>query len=99
MSTRREYTQEFKERAVELVKSSGRRPKHIAEELGISVENVRRWLREKEQGEKGNIIVFPGRGNPRDEKLHQLEKENAELREANAILKKAMAIFAEKRPR
>lgn len=99
MRERREYTQEFKERAVELVKSSGRMPTHIAAELGVSAENVRRWLREKEEGEKENIIVFPGRGTPRDEKLHQLQKENAELREANEILKKAMAIFAEKRPR
>jgi hypothetical protein len=32
--------------------------------------------------EKG-IRVFPGQGNPRDEELHRLRKENAELREAS----------------
>jgi transposase len=99
MGRRRTYTKEFKESAMELYHSSGKSAKEICEDLGINPENLCRWLRESKEGEKGNIRVFPGRGKPRDEELYQLRKENADLREANEILKKAMAFFAVKTPR
>jgi len=98
MRKRREYTKEYKESAVELVRSGGRRPKAVAQELGVSPENIRRWLRESEEGEANNIRVFPGQGNPRDEELHRLRREVADLRETNEILKKATAIFATRKP-
>jgi len=99
MGRRRTYEKEFKESAIELYHSSGRSSKEIADELGISPENLRRWLRESKEGEASNIRVFPGRGNPKDEELFRLRKENADLRETNEILKKAMAFFAVKSPR
>jgi len=98
MRERREYTKEFKESAVELVRIGGRRPRAVAQELGVSPENIRRWLKEREEGETSNIRVFPGQGNPRDEELARLRKENADLRETNEILKKATAIFAARKP-
>jgi transposase len=96
MGRRRTYTKEFKESATELYRSGGKSAKEVADGLGISPENLRRWLRESEEGEKKNIRVFPGRGNPRDEEMVKLRKEVADLRETNEILKKAMAIFAVK---
>jgi len=101
MRKRRLYTREFKESAMELYhrQSEGKSAKDIADELGISPENLRRWLRENEEGKKANIRVFPGHGNPRDEELSKLRKEVADLRETNEILKKAMAIFTIKNPR
>jgi len=101
MRKRRIYTKEFKESAVELYRNhSEEKPaKEVAEELGISPENLRRWIRENEEGEKKNLKVFPGRGNPRDEEVARLKKENADLRETNEILKKAMAFFVVKNPR
>jgi transposase len=99
MRERRSYTREFKESAIELVLSGGRTSKAVANELGICPENLRRWIRESEEGAEGDIRVFPGKGNPRDEEVARLRKEVADLRETNEILKKAMAIFAEKRPR
>jgi len=98
MRERRSYTSEFKESAIELVRNRGRTVKAVAGELGISPENLRRWLRESREGESGKLKVFPGQGNPRDEEVARLRKEVADLRETNEILKKAMAIFAERKP-
>jgi len=100
MVKRRTYTREFKESAVELYNSQSREKttEEVAKELGINPENLRRWLRESEEGKASNIRIFPGQGNPRDEELHRLRKEVADLRETNEILKKATAIFAARKP-
>jgi transposase-like protein len=83
MIRRRTYTKEFKESAIDLYRShSGEKTtKEIADELGIHQENLCRWLRESKEGEKNNLIIFPGQGNPRDEELARLKKEAADLRE------------------
>jgi len=99
MERRRTYTKEFKESAVELYHHRGNSLKAVSEELGINPENLRRWIHEIKEGEKGKFKVFPGQGNPRDEEVYQLKKEVAELRESNEILKKAMAFFVVKTPR
>jgi transposase-like protein len=99
MGKRRTYTMEVKESAIELYHSCGKASKDVSDDMGINPENLRRWLRESKEGETKNIRVFPGQGNPRDEEVARLRKENADLRETNEILKKAMAIFAERRPR
>jgi len=101
MIRRRTYTREFKESAIDLYRSrrEEKTTKEIAEELGIHQENLCRWLRESGEGEKKNLRVFPGRGNPRDEEVARLRKEVADLRETNEILKKAMAFFVVKNPR
>jgi len=100
MGIRREYTREFKESAIELYRSSnGKTRKEVAEGLGISPENLRRWLRESEESKTSERKAFPGRGNPRDEEVARLKKEVADLRETNEILKKAMAFFVVKNPR
>jgi len=95
---RKLYTKEYKEAALKMLNSGDKTCKEVAEELGMHPENIRRWLRESTEGESKNIRVFPGQGNPRDEELHRLRKEIADLRETNEILKKVMAIFAEKKP-
>jgi len=101
MMRRRTYTREFKESAIELYRSqSGEKTtKEIADELGIHQGNLCRWLSESEEGEKKKLVVFPGQGNPRDEEVARLRKENADLKETNEILKKAMAFFVVKNPR
>ena len=84
---------------MELYHSSGKSAEEIAEGLGIHSANLTRWLRECQEGKTKNLKVFPGQGNPRDEEMARLKKENADLREANEILKKAMAFFVVKNPR
>jgi transposase-like protein len=99
MGKRRTYTKEFKESALELCRSSCKASKDVARDLGISPENLRRWLRGSKGGETSSARVFTGHGNPRDEEMARLRKEAADLRETNEILKKAMAIFAERKAR
>jgi transposase-like protein len=96
---KRKYTREFKESAVELYRSSGKTAKEIAEDLGVNPKNIGRWIRESAESREGVLKAFPGQGNPRDEELFRLRKENTDLREANEILKKAMAFFVVKKPR
>lgn len=100
MGKRRVFSKEFKEDALELVRTSGRTATSIATELGIDVNTLCRWKREAETASMtGNIKAFPGSGKARDEEIARLKRENADLRESNEILKKAMAIFTVKKPR
>jgi len=101
MRKRKIYSTEFKESALELYRKSSneKTAKDIAIDLGISPENLRRWIRESQESEVKNIKAFPGQGNPRDEEVALLKKRVADLEETNEILKKAMAIFAERKPR
>jgi len=100
MAKRRVFTKAFKEEAVTLARTSGRSQTDIANSLGIDINMLSRWKREAESAVlDGTIKVFPGRGNARDEELARLRKENADLRESNEILKKAMAIFTVRKPR
>ena len=93
MKERRKYTREFKERAVAMADSSEKPCIEIEQDLGISRGSIYAW-RKQLQAEGGGIRAFPGNGNPRDEELTRLRKENAELREEREILRKAMAIFS-----
>ena len=95
---RKSYTREFKESAVALCLSGERTIKSIAEELGIDRSLLGQWVRATEDEKTSGLKAFPGKGKARDEELAQLRKENADLRETNEILKKAMAIFTA-RPR
>ena len=91
---RNSYTKEFKVQAVELLNSSGRSGHQIEEELGIGEGTIYRWRRQLE--ERGEL-AFPGKGNERDKELAELRRENAELREEREILRKAIAIFSDRR--
>jgi transposase len=88
---RRRFNRQFKIDAVNLLKTSGKMHKEVAADLGIPRDALSRWKRELEDTE---VSAFPGHGNPRDEELARLRKENAELKMERDILKKAMAIFS-----
>lgn len=98
MNWRPEYPRELKESVVDLVINKGRTAQAISDELGVCPTTIRRWVREKKAAQRSGLRVFPGRGKSRDEELALLRKENADLRETNEILKKAMAFFAEETP-
>ena len=90
MSTRKKYSREFKEEAVRLAEISGN-VSQTARELGVNAGVLRRWQqRIKEDGKR----AFPGHGNPRDEELAKLRRENKRLKEENIVLKKAAGIFS-----
>lgn len=95
--SRKVYTQQFKEEAVQLLETSGRSANQLEQELGIGKGCLTRWKRElAAEGEH----AFPGHGRlPADQqRLRQLERENEILRQERDILKKAIAIFSHPKP-
>jgi transposase len=94
---RRQYSREFKQEAVQLLKTSGKSASELERELGIGKGNLWRWKREfAADGED----AFPGQGRltPDEERLRQLERDNEILRQERDILKKALAIFSQPSP-
>ena len=90
--SRRSFSKEFKEEAVRLGRANGWT--QTARDLGIHPSLLQHWKRRLEEGGEK---AFPGKGNPRDEDVSRLKRENDRLREEVAILKKAVGIFS-KRP-
>jgi len=90
---KKNFDKEYKIEVVRQVREFGRSGPDIANELGIHVNTVYKWL--KEYDTIGSN-AFPGSGNlrPEDEEVRRLRKELAELKEENQILKKAAAFFA-----
>ena len=94
---RKKYEREFKMEAVRLLEASGQSASQLERELGIGKGNLWRWKRKfAADGED----AFPGHGRltPEQERLRQLERENGILRQERDILKKAIAIFSERKP-
>lgn len=98
MNTSKRYSPEVQERAVRMVlehegehASQWAAISSVAEKLGCTVETLRRWVRqaERNQGRRSGLTT-----EERD-RLKVLERENAELRRANEILRKASAFFAQ----
>jgi transposase len=91
MSRPKKYSDELRERAVRLVFESGRPIAHVAGDLGIQRESLRKWVRQAEAdaGQRADLLTTNER-----ERLKGLERENKELRKANEILNAASAFFA-----
>lgn len=89
---RKAYTKEFKLEALKLLENSGKSAAELERELGIGKSNLSRWKREWQEAEEQ---AFPGQGqvSAEEQRLRELERENAILRQERAILKKAIAIF------
>ena len=98
MSTQRKYDPELRARAVRMyeermarkVISKTRAREEIGELLDVHPGALRNWVRQK-NGEG----ITPPTGEPVDEELTRLRRENAQLRKANEILKTASAFFAQ----
>lgn len=90
---RKTYTKEFKLSAVYLLMSKVYKPREVFQMLNVDRQTVYRWVQEfKAKGETAfdTKEVLPGN------ELSKLQKENADLRMENEILKKATAYFAER---
>lgn len=81
-----------------MLRGGERRVVDVASELGIRPDMIRKWRKLMEQDGDG---AFPGAGRVResDEELSRLRREVRRLREEREILKKAMAILSDNRPR
>mgnify|MGYP001553806769 FL=1 len=91
--SRRKFTQEFKDDAVSLVIDQGYSCAEVARRLGVSDNNVNRWVREYRQR---NEIESANGLTPEEmeAELKRLRKENKRLEMERDILKKAAAFFA-----
>jgi transposase len=87
----RKYPEELIERGVRLVIESGRPVAHIAKDLGLPSETLRKRVRQAEAdgGLRPDLPTSEER-----EQIKKLRKEVFELRRANEILKAASVFFA-----
>ena len=96
--TRRHYSPEVRARAVRMVLehageygSQWGAISSIAGKIGCTAETLRRWVRQAERDEG----LRPGPTSADQARIRELERENRELRQANEILRKASAYFAQ----
>jgi transposase len=87
----RKYPPELLDRGARLVIESGRPIAHVARDLGVPSETLRKYLRQLEADE-GLRPDLPSAAER--EEIKQLRKENYELKRANEILKAASVFFA-----
>ena len=90
----RKYPEELIERGVRLALESERPIAHVAADLGIHPETLRKRVRQTEadSGKRVDLLSTQER-----EEIRKLRKENFELRRANEILKSARAISIRQR--
>jgi transposase len=93
----RRFSPEVRERAVRLVQqqqgghASQWAISSVAAKIGCTAETLRGWLRQAER-DSGKRV---GTTSDDRDRLRALERENRELRQANDILRKASAYFAQ----
>jgi len=91
MSRPRKYPEELIQRGVRLAMESGRPIAHVARDIGLPPETLRKRVRQAEadQGLRPDLPSSEER-----EEIKKLRKEVFELRRANEILKAASVFFA-----
>jgi transposase len=91
MGRPRKYPPELLDRGARVVVESGRPIAHVARDLGVPPETLRRYARqlEADEGLRPDLPTSEER-----EEIKRLRREVYELRRANEILKAASVFFA-----
>jgi transposase len=91
MTKHRRFTREFEDEAVRLCRTSGRTKREIADDLGMGLSTLTRWIARR----RDRQIDAPERIGPEDvaAELKRLRRENEILRQERGILKRATAFF------
>ena len=85
----RRFGRAFKEEAVRLLQTSGRRQREISGDLGISVSALGRWVTELREED---LLSGPHEGVTKE--IARLRRERDLARQERDLLKKALAFFA-----
>ena len=98
--TRRQFSPEFKRKAVALLETSGRPLMQVAMEVGISPSMLRNWRAAVRDGATRLRVAAPGIAplpSPADQasEITRLKRELHRTRMERDVLKKAIGIFAE----
>jgi transposase len=86
----RKYPEELIQRGIRLALESGRPVAHVAQDLGLPSETLRKRVRQAETDGLGADLP----SSQEREEIKALKRENYELRRANEILKAASVFFA-----
>jgi transposase len=94
----REYTQEFKIEALELLKRGDKNSREIERELGITTGLLLKWRDRYQLVEKeGGAVEMKARDlDAAQAEIRRLRRELANVEEEREILKKALNIFSRK---
>ena len=84
------YSEEFRRRAVELVRRGDRSIPQLARELGVAQQSLRNWAQQLDVDEG----KAPGLSGDEREELRRLRRENRRLTQEREILKAAAAFLA-----
>ena len=92
MTKQRRFTPEFEDEAVRLVATSGRTQRAVADDLGIDLSTLMRWIGRR----RDRLAEMPDKAPQADmaAELKRLLRENEILRQERDILKRATAFFA-----
>ena len=88
---RQRYTAAFKTEAVRLLIEGDRTAAAVARELGVRPDQLRKW---KQEQLAAGVVTEPARALTESERVRQLERELAVVRQERDFLKKATAFFA-----
>ena len=91
MTRRKRYSAEFKREALRRANEEGVTDALVAEELGFSTRQLRRW---RDEAKKDGDNAFPGHGNARDKEMMLLKRKLAKVEQERDFLKEAAAYFA-----
>ncbi|MAT38298.1 MAG: hypothetical protein CL946_01700 [Ectothiorhodospiraceae bacterium] len=91
--SRKQYSDEYKKRAVQLSYQPGHTVAGVARDLGIAENNLWRW-REKYAVKGDTVIEKTPPISPEQERIKELERELAKVSEERDILKKTIGIFS-----
>ena len=89
--TRRQFTGEFREGAVRIVRETGRPVAQVARELGINAGTLGNWVAQ-DRAARGDRLQLS-----EDERaeLARLRKENTELRMQRDVLKRSVVLWVD----
>ena len=92
---RRKYSREFKLEAIRMYERGERSMAEIERELGITKGLVWKWQESLTKQPKKEE-AFPGNGRltESEDRIRQLERENAMLRQDKEILKKVLVMYS-----